>query len=341
MDTFAGALTALMTERGISQRGLAARVYCDRALICRYRTGKQQPSARMAAAIDEALDADGALKALAGPGRRAVLTGGAILGLAALDPGSRERLAWAQRHPRRIDQAAVDSLAVVLAAQRRADDAVGSASVIKAVIAQLSAVEDLVTEACGPVRSAVVDIAQQWAQFTAHLHISVRDFPAARALCRQALELAAEADDATMTTTVLRLRGYMAWLAGEPGPAIGLAQAAQRDHRAAASERAYGATLEASGYALTGDARAAEHKLGEALSLAGQLETTRSEHQRPWSYWYTTQWFECQRGLVLGHLSAHADRYLAPAINALTTGYEGLGAGTARSEWGTDYLLHR
>jgi hypothetical protein len=167
--------------------------------------------------------------------------------------------------------AAVNSLAVVLAAQRRADDAVGSASVIKAVIAQLSAVEDLVTEACGPVRPVVVDIAQQWAQFAAHLHISVRDFPAARALCRQALELAAEADDATMTATVLRLRGYMAWLTDEPGPAIGLAQAAQRDHRAAASERAYGATLEASGCALTGDTRAAEHKLGEARGLAGPL----------------------------------------------------------------------
>jgi hypothetical protein len=142
-----------------------------------------------------------------------------------------------------------------------------------------------------------------------------------------------------MATTILRLRGYMEWLAGDPGPAIGLAQAAQRDTRAAASERAYGASLEACGHAMTGDAPAAERKLGEVLDLAGQM-ASRPERERPWSYWYTPQWFECQRGLALGYL-AQTDRYRTMAIEALTAGYAGLGPDAARSEWGADYLVHR
>jgi transcriptional regulator with XRE-family HTH domain len=337
--TFAEELRSLMAARGVSGRALARLVPCDDGLICKYKSGKRQPSARMAKLIDDALSADGALVALAGPGRRAVLAGG-LVGLAAVvGPERADRLDWIARHPRAVDAAAVDSLAAVLAGQRRADDALGSALVTAPVMAQLATVEDLAAGARGPIRPAVVDIAAQWSQFAAHLHISVRDFPAARALCRQALELAAEGDDATMTTTILRLRAYMAWLADEPGPVIGLAQAAQRNTRAAASERAYSAMLEASGHAVTGDATAAERKIGDAMDLATEM-ASRPERERPWSYWYSTQWFGCQRGTVLGYL-ADNDQRRADAIDALTAGYAGLGPDAAGSEWGTDYLVHR
>lgn len=344
---FGEALSALMTERDISGRSLARQVPCDQALICRYRSGKQKPSAKMAARLDEVLDAGGSLVALAKDtplGRRAVLAV-AVAGLAGpplfgvLDLDGRERLAWARRHPSQVDDSTVESLAGVLAAQRRAEDAIGSAAMIRSVQAQLDVVDDLLSGARGSARPAVVEIAQQWAQFAAWLHISARDFPAARVLCRQALELAIEADDATMTTTILRLRGYMAWLAGEPGAAIGLAQAAQRDTRAAASERAYGASLEACAHAMTGNETAAERKLSEMRDLAAQMSSA-PERERPWSYWYTPQWFECQRGLALGYL-AHNDRHRALAIEALAAGYAGLGPDAAHSEWGADYLVHR
>src|SRR5713226_2797416 len=104
MGGFAEALRALMAERGISGNALARQVPCDAALISRYRCGKQEPSARMARAIDDVLGAGGALVALAGPGRRAVLAGIAAAAagpslFGALDPDERERLAWAARHP--------------------------------------------------------------------------------------------------------------------------------------------------------------------------------------------------------------------------------------------------
>jgi transcriptional regulator with XRE-family HTH domain len=62
--SFSEALTALMTERGISGYALARRVPCDRGLISRYVNAKQDPSQRMAHRLDEVLGAEGSLAAL-------------------------------------------------------------------------------------------------------------------------------------------------------------------------------------------------------------------------------------------------------------------------------------
>lgn len=116
----------------------------------------------MARRIDDALGAGGALAALAGPGRRAMLAGGQH---ARTRPGTRDLLARAERHAPQIDRAAVESLADLLTAQRRADDALGSAVMLQPALAQARAVENLVRSARAPARRALLDIAQQWAQF--------------------------------------------------------------------------------------------------------------------------------------------------------------------------------
>jgi hypothetical protein len=332
MSDFGEELTRRMQAREVGVRELARCSGYSHGHISDLRSGRKLPSPEAAQDLDDALDAGGALMALVS--RRQVLAGAAAIGgaplLGTLDT---ERLAWAQAHPRRIDQAAVDSLAGVLAAQRRAEDALGSAAMVKPVMAQLTAIEDLAAEARGPVRHAVVDAATQWSQFAAWLHTSVRDFSAARALWRGTLELAVEVDDATMIATVLRFRAYMAWLAGEPGPVIGLAQAAQRDPRAAVSQRAFSASLEARGHAMTGDEQATERKLGEAAELGTQLGTRLAE---PWSYWYSPGWLECQRGIALGYL-AHIERYRIQAIDALASP----GAVDSATELTAGYLVHR
>jgi hypothetical protein len=90
--------------------------------------------------------------------RRTVLAGAAaIAGAPLLGALDAERLAWAQRHPPRIDHAVVESLADVLAAQRRAEDSVGPRAVMKPVLAQLAEIEDLVRQARGPLRPALAD----------------------------------------------------------------------------------------------------------------------------------------------------------------------------------------
>ncbi len=88
---------------------------------------------------------------------------------------------------------------------------------------------------------------------------------------------------------------------------------------------------------MTGDAAMAERKLGESEELAEQVA---SQSVEPWTYWWSPQVSQCQRGISLGYL-AHIDRYRVQAIEALTEGYAGLGPGVARSEWAADYLVHR
>jgi transcriptional regulator with XRE-family HTH domain len=69
MDDFAARLAALMAGRGMGVLAVARRVPCDKALISRLRAGKERPSARVAARLDDVLGAGGELVALA-PGSR-------------------------------------------------------------------------------------------------------------------------------------------------------------------------------------------------------------------------------------------------------------------------------
>jgi transcriptional regulator with XRE-family HTH domain len=255
-----------------------------------------------------------------------------------LDPDVADRLAQAHRRPQRVDVTTVQALADVLAAQRRAEDALGSAAILAPALAQLTVVEDLVKQAHGPVRSGLVHVAQQWAQFTAYLHRDTGDTTAERARLAQALEFAAEINDRTMTATVLVNRARIALLTGEVGSAIGLAQAAQRDPRVAAGQRAYGADLEACGHAMSGDSSAAERKLSETAELAALLES-RPQDRRPWSYWMSPAWFRCQRGATLGWL-AHEPRYRQLAVTELESGYAGLPDDEKSSAWAALYLGH-
>jgi transcriptional regulator with XRE-family HTH domain len=305
MDDFPEALRSLMSQRLVSAKQVARQVPRDPSLISRYRNGRQQPSTKMAARLDELLGAEGLLAGLAErelPARRTVLAGGLLAGgLMTLNPGVLDRLAWAERHPPQVDAAVVDSLADVLAAQRRAEDALGSAALLRPVLAQLALVEGLVKQVHGELRPALMDVAQQWAQFAGWLCSDAGDVPGARACYGQALEWAAETGDATMTATILRERCFMAYEAGEIGAMIGLAQAAQLNTRASVEQRAYAAGLEARAYAMSQDTAAAERKLGEAESLAGQVSDVQV--RRPWAYWMTPEFLQNVAGLTCGHLA--------------------------------------
>ena len=127
----------------------------------------------------------------------------------------------------------MESLAGVLAAQRRAEDTLGSAAMLQQALAQLAAVEDLVRQVHGPVRLALVHVAQQQAQFTGWLCRDTGDLAGAQACCARALEWAAELGDRSMMATVLVERSCMAAEAGDVGSMIGSARGAQRDTRAA------------------------------------------------------------------------------------------------------------
>jgi transcriptional regulator with XRE-family HTH domain len=340
MTDFADELSRLLAERGMSQRELARRSHYDSGYVNKLCRGVKQATPAVAERLDEVLDAGGALMALVN--RRRVLAGAAAIAgaslLGALDADGRERLAWAQAHPRVVDQAAVDSLTSVLAAQRSAEDSLGSAAVLGPVTAQLATIEDLAAEARGPVRHAVIDVAQQWAQFGGWLHQNTGDAAAARTRYAQSLEWATEIGDRTMIATVLALRGGSALLAGDIGSAIGLGEAAQRDKTVAAGQRAWGADLQARALALAGDGRATERKLQQAHDLAALLED-RPRDRRSWTYWMAPGWFACQRGVALGYLAGDP-RYRDLAVSELESGYAGLPEDYQSSEVAAEFLVY-
>jgi transcriptional regulator with XRE-family HTH domain len=321
MNDFPGKLRALMAERGLSTYAVARKVPCDPSLISRYRSGRQKPSERMAGLLDKALGADGELIRLANlarPGRRAVLAGGLLAGgLISISPETVGRLAWAQGHPARIDMAVVQSLADVLAAQRRAEDALGAPVVLRPVLAQVAMVEELVRQARGPARPALVDVAQQWAQFAGWLCWDTGDLNGVRAYSGQALEWATELNDASMRATVLVQSGYRNLMTSDAGSMIGFGAAAQRDPRAAAGHRAYAADLEARGHALAGNAEAADRKLGEAEELAAHAE--EPGNRRPWSYWMTPAFFRREEGIISAFLAGAGPAWHRRAVDCLTT----------------------
>ncbi|MFC6935217.1 helix-turn-helix domain-containing protein [Actinomadura yumaensis] len=163
--TFGEKMRALMAERGVSLRALAKTLPADPGHLSRISRDLKPPSDDMAAQIDHALGADGTLTALArtSPARPA------------LTPDDEERLLLAARRPVRTDLKVVESLAVVLDAQRRIEDSVGSAPLLEPVRANLVVLRRLVIEARGPVRVKVVHVAAQWAQFYGWLRANVGD----------------------------------------------------------------------------------------------------------------------------------------------------------------------
>jgi transcriptional regulator with XRE-family HTH domain len=328
MTEFSAVLRRLMAERGMSLRELARRSHWNAGHLSKVANGRRRASPEVAASLDEVLGADGELAALVpvDTGRRAVLAGGMLAGgLLSIGPESRERIAWVMRQPPRIDGAAIGVLADVLADVRRADDVLGSAMMSEPVLAQLAAVERLVRQAHAPVRQALLNIAQQWAQFAGWLCRNTADLAGAHIRLAQALEWASELGDWTMISTILAEKSEMAAYAGEAGAAISLAQAAQRDTRAVPEQRALAAEFEARGHAMAGDAVAAERKLGEAENLAGEMAALPRD-RRPWLYWMTAPYFPNQSGIACAYLAGDP-RWHMRALTLLATvpGRDGFG----------------
>jgi len=280
-----------------------------------------------------------------GPARRAVLAGGAGGAMLAFadtllfggpdDSGA--RVARAVRHPAGIDQESVDSLAGVLAAQRRTEDSIGARAVTAPVLAQLAAIEDLVKDARGPMRRPLIGVAQQWAQFSAYLKRDAGDRAGDAALLSRALEWATEAGDVTMIATALTQRAAFALESGELGTAIGLAQAARSDRRAASGQRAYAWATEARAHAMAGDAGAAERAIGQSLECAGDLTPPGS--RKPWLYWMSPEYFQCASGIALVPLAGDP-RHRRRAVAALEEGHGALPADYRASAWTAVNLAH-
>jgi transcriptional regulator with XRE-family HTH domain len=337
---FGAKLTDLMDQRDITVQALARQVPCDKAQLSRYRTGRHLPSATIVARLDQLLGAQGELVALT---RREALTNAGAIAPLAIMPGSLLGLiadsgTGAARY-RRIDAAGVDSLADLLASYRRADDSLGSLAVLPSARSQLATIEKLVLSATGPVRTSLLNVAQQWGQFAAWLCRDSGDLTGARILQAQTLEWATEIDDHTMTATVLVARGATALQGDSVSTALAAAEAAQRHPATASGQRVEGAQLQAHAHALTGEYPAMERALGRADHLFEFFED-HPQDRRPWAYWMSTALFTGERGIVLAAAAMANPRYCGPAAAALQSGHAALPESQRSSAWAGIYLAY-
>ncbi|MBA9001741.1 helix-turn-helix domain-containing protein [Thermomonospora cellulosilytica] len=254
-----------------------------------------------------------------------------------LGPDEEERLILAARRPVRADPVVVESLATILAAQRRTEDMIGSAALIEPVRAQLATIQELVIEARGPIRPEVVNVAAQWAQFAGWLHIATGDLESAREWLNRATDWSIEVGDLALTDSITSWKGYLAEHAGHLGPMIGMAQAAQR-HRSGPG-RAYDLHMEARGHALVGDRAAADRALNAACEA---VAAARPADARQWEYYYFAPGFwNLERGVALRYMGRNDPARTQQAIEQLATGHAALPADMRGSEWGGVYLCHQ
>ncbi len=312
-----------MAERGVGVRALARQVQYDPGYLSKVMNGRKAVSGELARRLDSALNAGGVLAGFtAAPGLNGAFTS-----------EDEERLILAARQPKLVDQGVVVSLAEVLTAQRRLEDRVGSAAMLKPVTAQLAVVSNLAGEARAPLRGDLLGVAGQYAQFAGWLNANTGRLADAGKWYDRALEWAAESGDANMTATALNMKGHAAWRAGKVGPMIGLSQAAQNGKAISAGVRALAAQQEARGHALTGDGDEADRKLDEAASLT-EYAAAHPEDEPPWIYFFSPDYLALQRGLA----DVFLGRY-ARAIELLSAGLADTPSEVRQSEWVGGYMV--
>lgn len=318
--TFGEKLRQLMAERGISQRRLAKLVPCNDGYLSRVAHDRKVPSQRMAERLDELLDAGGQLAAL-----RAPSPWGALNGAVNLDDA--ERVTQAAERPARLDTATLDALETVLSGQRRLEDAIGAAALLRPVTGQLDAITGMLGEARGPLARRLGRIVAEWTVYAGWLNAALRRDGRALELLARGEELADEFDDGTIAAIATSFRGYVARQQGRPRAVVRASMAAMATPGGHPVQATFDRLQAAQGYATLGEAERARRLLDEAASRAAD-----EVEPPPPVYWYSRPFFDLNIGVVLLGIGEHSD-----AAALLAEGLDGIPADQAGAEWLGEY----
>ncbi|HEX6355618.1 helix-turn-helix transcriptional regulator [Actinophytocola sp.] len=274
--TFGDKVRELMAAQGVSGlRALAARVPVDPGHLSRVLNGTKPASLELARRLDDELSADGALVALVDA-----------------------RLAQADRTPRRVDTAALDSVASLLASTRRLEDVTSAATVLPTVREYLAMVGRFAEEARAAVRPTAVGLTSELTQYAGWLHVPMRRWSAAERLLDRATVLGMEAGDPQRTTTALSFAAYTAMRQGNIRRAAALSEAARRDTNLHPGWRTY-VTYQAAEILAGDDKPAAYRLLAEAEAMVDRIDPAAlTEH----TYWYVPAFFRGTHAFVLDKL---------------------------------------
>ena len=273
MDDFAARLTAAMETRLIGVRALARRVHCDPGLISRLANGKQNPSPKMAALLDDELGAGGTLT---GSLRTATTT--------PADPALNDELA-AIEISRRTSATDVGEVTVARLEQVVDDLAVAYPHVAPAVL--LQRVQGYLDYTSGLLNGRLtlnehrrLLVSTGWLSLlSATCLIDLRRFPPAAAYLRTAAELARETGHAEIAAWALETKAWQLLTDGEYERAAALSQAAQRTAPREGSAIIQATAQEARAWSRLGAGRETRAALARAETMASPLpQPDRPEH---------------------------------------------------------------
>ncbi|MFD9473360.1 helix-turn-helix domain-containing protein [Streptomyces goshikiensis] len=297
-DDFADLARRALHHNGYSMKAAARATNYDPAYLSRVLSGKQQPSLKLANALDDLLG-----------------TGGALAGTV-LDPDDRSRVSRSAENPSRLDAGTVDALAGVLAAYRRLDDSVQPKSVIPATLLQMREVTRMLKSARGPHRDRLAAVASEFVQFGGWMLAQDRQDARAVQLLNDAVELADEIRNGTLAAQALNFKGYLARQQERPEGVARWYAAAAFTPGAHPAQR-LGDMLQAA----AGLAELGEHD--DALRMvenAERLTDTAAALPPPeTAYWLTPEFNRLNMGLANMGLGRYAD-----AVDHITAGLEGL-----------------
>lgn len=299
--TFGGELRRLRTEAGVSLAELARRVHYSKSYLSRIESGAKPPAADVARRCDAALDADGALTALApSPAADAKSRAGADPAGAA-GPSDEEGQVWVMQltadgacrfiplSRREALAASGGSLlgAMVAAAGPPAAEApstpiepfvsmfgqlrqlgqtVSPAVVLPTVISQVHVLRALAAKGGGQ-RDRLLLLAARHAEFAGWMAQECDDVRAALWWTDTAVEMAEATGDREMPANAFVRRAVIALYRDDAAQTIALAQRAQEHGSASPRIRALAAFQEAQGHALAGDVSACERSLERGTVL--------------------------------------------------------------------------
>lgn len=245
------------------------------------------------------------------------------------DQDDEHRLELATIDPARVDLTVVESLATILAMQRRLDDTLGPAVILPSTAAQASTAAGLLRAARGKAADALAPVAAEWVQFRGWLHAERGDHVQAGRLLTDAEDMADEINDGVLAAQASNFKGYVARQQSRPRGVVRHFMAAYTTPGASAPQRLGDAVQAAHGYALLGDHAAARRLLGEAEALAG-----RAARETPpgTAYWLSPDFQHINIGLALLALGERA-----AAAQHLAAGLDSLPADQQGAEWTREY----
>lgn len=324
---FGARMRDLRAQRRLSYRALEKLVNYSYGYLCQIENGHRLTvDLDVVKRLGAALDAEQALLEL---------TDAPV----ELDGNDRERLAHVAANPRRVDEAVLGTLDVVLAGHRRLEDVIGPGAMYRTVAGQLELAEAILTETPGGLRRRALDLTAQQAQYTGWLTLATAR-RGAHTLFKKAERLASDAGNGAVRATVLSFIGYSAHLAGRPAETIAASEAALAVPGISPRQSASTCMQVALGYAMRGETRDVWERVAQHRDLA-TLAAEWDGSVNPWEYYYTPAFLALERARVLALVAQHTGEreHAETAISGFREALAAIPPDQCAAQWVADPFL--